>query len=522
MTLIKKANISYIIILLFFSFFFNQIFGNLGLNPIDSFFSFNTGYDILNGHFPFKDYWTITGPFIGFVQAFFYKLFGVSWSVYVLHASVINCILTLFIFFTLRKFDLNLHYSFLYSFLISILAYPSIGTPYVDHHAAYLSLIALLCFILAIKTNLKIYWFILPIVLGISFLTKQTPTGYAFIIIVALSSIYFIFNYNFKKFLFGCLGCFVILSIFFITLLITKITFQSFFEQYILFPLSLGGSRMEFLFPLEFSRVIMRFKLIHLSSIILIIIILKNIIDSYKYLISKEFLILISLITFYISLIIHQLMTINGLFIYFVIPLLAAFSHIYYLKYFKKKKYILYFLLILSAGSTMHYTNKYILSRDFSDLSKVNISSAIDAKILHNKLSGLKWITYLYSENPNKEILYLKEAIEIIDKNKKNKAIITDYQFISVILSTYDNSPSQVWFPYHVNPNKDSKYYKIHKEYFLSKMKENKVEVVYVVKPLWGGNDIFQINLNKNCYEINKITEILDVYILKNCEDLKT
>ena len=53
-------------------------------------------------------------------------------------------------------------------------------------------------------------------------------------------------------------------------------------------------------------------------------------------------------------------------------------------------------------------------------------------------------------------------------------------------------------------------------------MKENKVEVVYVVKPLWGGNDIFKINLDKKCYEINKITEILDVYILKNCEDLKT
>ena len=203
MTLTKKINISYIIILLFFSLFFNQIFGNLGLNPIDSFFSFNTGYDILKGHFPFKDYWTITGPFIGFAQALFFKLFGVSWSVYVFHASVINSILTLFIFFTLRKFDLNLHYSFLYSFLISILAYPSIGTPYVDHHAAYLSLIALLCFILAIKTNLKIYWFILPIVLGISFLTKQTPTGYAFVIIVALSSIYFIFNYNIKKILFG-------------------------------------------------------------------------------------------------------------------------------------------------------------------------------------------------------------------------------------------------------------------------------------------------------------------------------
>ena len=141
---------------------------------------------------------------------------------------------------------------------------------------------------------------------------------------------------------------------------------------------------------------------------------------------------------------------------------------------------------------------------------------------MDKKLSGLKWITYLYPNNPEKEILNLKETIEIIENDKNNIAIITDYQFISVILSIYDRSPSQVWFPYHVNPNKDSKYFEVHKNYFLRKIKQNKIEKVYVVKPLWGGDNIFEMNLNNSCYEINNITEILDVYILKNCKDLKT
>ena len=52
---------------LIFSILTNQYYGYQGLNPIDSFFSFNSGYDVLNGHFPFKDYWTITGPFIDFL-----------------------------------------------------------------------------------------------------------------------------------------------------------------------------------------------------------------------------------------------------------------------------------------------------------------------------------------------------------------------------------------------------------------------------------------------------------------------
>ena len=179
-------------VLFFFSISINQYYGNIGINPIDSFFSFNAGYDILNGHYPFRDYWTITGPFIAFFQAFFFKLFGVNWSSYVFHASIFNFILTISTFYILYKLKLNIHYCFFYSFLLSFLAYPSSGTPYVDHHASYLSLISIFIFILAIKTDLKIYWFLLPIILGISFLSKQAPTSHIILIISLLSIFYFI------------------------------------------------------------------------------------------------------------------------------------------------------------------------------------------------------------------------------------------------------------------------------------------------------------------------------------------
>ena len=149
----------YLFFLIIFSFFINQYYGNLGLNPLDSFFSFNSGFDILNGFFPFKDYWTITGPFIDVVQALFFKLFGVSWFSYVLHASIFNFIFTFFFFFVLRKFKLDLNYCFLYSLFLSFLAYPSSGTPYVDHQSSYLSSMAVMCFILALNTKSKIWWF---------------------------------------------------------------------------------------------------------------------------------------------------------------------------------------------------------------------------------------------------------------------------------------------------------------------------------------------------------------------------
>ena len=515
-----KEKTIYTIILFLFSTSINQYYGYQGLNPIDSFFSFNSGYDISKGYLPFRDYWTITGPFIALTQSLLFKIFGVSWSTYVMQASLFNFIIVITTFYTLYKFKLNVHYCFIYSLLVSIISYPSVGTPYVDHHATYLSVISIYFFILAVKTNLKIYWFLLPIILFLSFLTKQAPTGHFFIIISILSIIYFFFNFNLKKIIYGLSGSISITSLFILLLFINKISIIDFFEQYILFPLSLGESRLEFLLPLEFNRIFLRFKLIHLSYFLMILVIAKQISNRSYFIKINDFIIIFSLILSSYALIAHQLMTINGMFIFFIIPILIAFSHIYYSENFSNKKYIIYFLLFLSIVSTAHYGIKYINKRDFMDLRKINMEKSIDARSLDHKLSGLKWITTLYPDDPEKEINNLKEAINIIKNDSKNKAIVTDYQFISVVLSIYDFSPSQVWFNYHVNPEKGSKYYNIYKEFFYNKLKENDVQVVYVVKPLWGGNDVFEKVLPKACKKKKDLTEILESYTLLKCREL--
>ena len=54
-------------------------------------------------------------------------------------------------------------------------------------------------------------------------------------------------------------------------LFIAKINLNDFITQYYLYPTSLGGSRLECVFPLEFKRVIWRFKLQYLSIVILIL-----------------------------------------------------------------------------------------------------------------------------------------------------------------------------------------------------------------------------------------------------------
>ncbi len=519
-TYLNKKNLL-IIILLITSILFNQYYGNIGVQPIDSFFSFNSAYDVLNGYFPFKDYWTITGPFIDLVQAIFFKLFGVSWFSYVLHASIFNFIFTIFFFYTLRKFELNINYCFLYSLFLSFLAYPSAGTPYVDHQSSYLSAMAVFSFILALKNESRIWWFILPVILGLSFLTKQTPSGHILLIISLLSTVYFIFNFDIKKIIFGLAGTLTITLIFFLFLFLGDIPLNSFVQQYILFPLTLGESRLDFLFPLEFNRIILRFKIIHISALILIFVAIKNIINDYKYLFSNEFLSILSLIGLIFSLIAHQLMTINGIYIYFLIPILIGFSHIYFEKYYKRKNLVINLLITLSFCSTIYYGYKYVNKRNFMDLQNSNISKSVNAGVISDKLSGLKWITPQYSNDPEQEISKLQEAIKIIQNDKSNIMLVTDYQFISVVNSFYDFSPNKVWYYFHVYPAKDNKYFEVYRNFFIKKIKKNNIKSIYIIKPMYGDDNILRDIIPSKCSRKEILTDILEQEILLNCENLR-
>lgn len=95
---INKKNL-FILFLSLFSFTFNFYYGYQGIFPIDSFLIFDAGYNITSGNHPFKDYWSITGPFLDYIQSFFFLIFGTNWFSYVFHASLFNMILSLFSFY---------------------------------------------------------------------------------------------------------------------------------------------------------------------------------------------------------------------------------------------------------------------------------------------------------------------------------------------------------------------------------------------------------------------------------------
>ena len=505
--------------LLIFSICINQYYGYRGVFPIDSFLFFDSGFRVLNGHFPFKDFWAVTGLTVDIIQALFFKIFGVSWFSYVLHASFLNFLIAFATFYTLYKFELNINFCFLYALLISIIAYPISGTPFPDHHSIIFSLFALFCFILHLKTNLNLYLFLLPIFLVLAFLSKQTPAAYILLIILTIGLVYFIFNFSIKKILFLSLGTFFIIIIFGSFFLINEIPFSSFYEQYILFPLTIGNSRVsEFLFPIEFNRLVTRFKLIHLSQLLLIIIIFKNVFKNYKYLISNDFFIQISLILTSWILIIHQLLTLNQKFVFFIIPVLLGFSHVYFKNY--KKNYFIYFLIILGVGSALYYKISYGDTRKFMELADANFENSINAKIIDPKLKNLKWINPNYPGSSKDEADVLKKTINILKKDNRNKILITHYQFIASLLPDPVSSPNRTYTDDSISyPKLNDQYFENYKKFFINQIIDKEIKIIYVIKPL--EENVFTFLLNQNCFEAQKINTILNSYIITDCTQLK-
>ena len=247
MILNKKILINNItlLFLLIFSFFINQYYGYRGLTPLDDFLNFNCGYRILTGDIPFKDYYSITGPALCIIQNFFYKVFGINWFSLVIHASIFNVILCGIFYFLLKKEKITNYLIILFCVCISILGYPNNGVPGVDHHAWVLGLSSLLLFYQGLIQKDKTIFILSPVLLFMSFLVKQVPSAYFFILILF---IYFSYSMRDKKFyLLKELIIMSAVSIFFLVFLLKvyDIGLNKFIEQYIYLSLNLGSNRFD-------------------------------------------------------------------------------------------------------------------------------------------------------------------------------------------------------------------------------------------------------------------------------------
>lgn len=525
-----RSNIFYIILISFYAFLVNWVSGNVGVMPIDTFSFMDTGNSILYGKYPIRDFWIFSGFLLDYIQALFFILFGKNWAAYVSHASFFNIIISLSAYITFTNLKIERIYSFFYALSVATLCYPVAGTPFAYQHSFILSLISIFITCLAIKGEKDILWFALPTPMLLSFLSQQTPSSYINILLI-LTIFYHFFSerkyVQIKNFIFGALTIFILFILF---LIITGTSIKDFIIQYILFPLSIGSGRilneqsayLSFSDQLNIKRLIGDFKFIHIFLVALIFITSKQIfaktLKLKKHLLKINILLVVSTILF----IFHQLITANQIFIFCLIPVIAAYVHMNLNFLENNKIYYKFFIILLIIFCTIKYHYRFNVERKFMDLQSVDLSLAVPANELSPKLKYLKWITpFSYSQNPREELKFLNKVYMHLKEDRRNKLIITHYHFLSLLLKEDINLLNRWYLRHHTHPQVGNKYFKYYINLVNKNLKKNNIEVVYLISSTENEMKFedFKAYFTSKCFENNNVIENrFYFYEIKDCK----
>ena len=253
--------------------------------------------------------------------------------------------------------------------------------------------------------------------------------------------------------------------------------------QYILFPLTIGEGRLSssetayvsFLDQINIKRLIGDFKFIHIFFIPLIIISVLHLKKKGGILNIINLTVILSVLAF----LFYQIITANQIYIFSLIPFIAALLHLNIKELNYNFKFIVLIILItLFATTKFHF--RYNVDRKFHDLENIDKTKALDAKTIHQNLNNLKWISK--SDDPKNEIKVLSQAIQVIKNDEREKTLVTHYQFISTVLDKNLNILNR-WYLWDNNthPTENHKYFNVYKSLVKKNIKSNNVKVIYLL-----------------------------------------
>ena len=155
-------------------------------------------------------------------------------------------------------------------------------------------------------------------------------------------------------------------------------------------------------------------------------------------------------------------------------------------------------------------------------MTNTNLQNAIKISLFDKKLNGLKWISPHFDE-PKEELRNIEEAFNLISLDKKNKMLITDYNFYSSLTEQKLHSPSRTYDNISY-PKKDNRFYIDYKNFFIKKLKINNIENIYVFE----SKKIDKLRLNhlifnyvpQNCFRTENINAYTAKLKIIKCNEL--
>jgi hypothetical protein len=135
----------------------------------------------MNGDLFVNDFRTPNGFTPIVMQAILFQLFGMNWYTYVFHAGLVNGAFGVIVFSVLKRLGGPRWLSFVFALLSMLVFYAPMATPFMDQHAYFFSMWAVL---LAMKKSglplwrRRLEWALLPVAVVLAVASKQIPTAF--------------------------------------------------------------------------------------------------------------------------------------------------------------------------------------------------------------------------------------------------------------------------------------------------------------------------------------------------------
>ena len=154
--------------------------GSRGFLAFDQSILFDGGYRIFLGQIPYRDFFIPTGPVPFWIQGFFFQLFSVNYSAYLLHAAIANLLAVLSAYLWVRCiYPESFGYALLAAAVTAFWFYPPLGTPWFEQTAFLFHFLASLLLFYGFRlAERKRVWTAVLVgasgwMTGLAFLSKQ-------------------------------------------------------------------------------------------------------------------------------------------------------------------------------------------------------------------------------------------------------------------------------------------------------------------------------------------------------------
>ena len=114
----------------------------------------------------------------------------------------------------------------------------------------------------------------------------------------------------------------------------------------------------------------------------------------------------------------------------------------------------------------------------------------------------------------------MKYTLKILQEDKRKKMVLTNYLFFSAILNEKLYAPSRsITLDGASFPVKGNKYYSEYKNHFLKIIKNNKIQVIYIISIDYRVEDgLVYDYLDKTCITEHSFTKQLKKFEIEKCK----